>query len=944
VSEPGEAGLEVAQADVTSAAPEAVYDLLASSPDGLSQDEAVVRLAAYGENEIATIRGEPLYRKFLSQFTHFFAALLWVAFILSFVAGMPELAWAIFFVIGINGTFSFWQEYKAERSAEALRKLLPYVVKVLRAGQVVEVEARSIVPGDVVLLAEGDRVPADMRLVESFDLQVDNSILTGESRPVRKTSAPFAADGLAWREMPNICFGGTTIVSGSGKGVVFATGMRMEFGKIAGLAQSVQEDLSPLQKEMVFVTRVIAALAIGMGVLFFVLGTAFAGLKQYEGFIFAIGIIVANVPEGLLPTVTLSLAMAVQRMAARNALVKKLSSVETLGSCTVICTDKTGTLTQNEMTATRVWAFAEYDVTGTGYEPRGALVREGKELAYDSLPPDVQDLLKAAALCNNARLVEPRENEGWKIIGDPTEGALLVLARKGGFSDEEARRWRRLRELPFDSRRKRMTVIATDGERLVALVKGAPDEVVKRSRYRMENGAVRDLSARDIEEIEARNRAFAEEAFRVLALACRELPPDTDLFALDIEDVEKDLVFLGLAALLDPPRPEVLKAVEECHEAGIRIIMITGDHGLTAEAIGRKVGMVRERARIFTGADLARMTDEEILSELTHTHSDVIFARVSPEDKLRIVSVLKESGEVVAVTGDGVNDAPALKKADIGVAMGLKGTDVAKEAADMILLDDNFATIVNAIEEGRAVFDNIRRFITYIFASNIPEIVPYLVFVLSGGAIPLPLTVLQILAVDLGTDMVPALALGAELPERDVMRRPPRRRTDRLLSWPVLARAYGFLGIIEAIACMSGYFFAYWRAGWVPGAALAGAGAVYEKARTMCLAGVVTTQIGNGFACRATRESIFTKGFFTNRLYLIGILSELTLISLFVYLPFFQRLFGHRPLGVVDWAFLFLWTPIILLADEARKALARHREHNRTMMSASAESTAKAGE
>jgi magnesium-transporting ATPase (P-type) len=904
---------------------ESALKVLGSSEEGLSSEEAVKRLKKYGKNEIESAKKTPLIYRFFSNFTHLFAVLLWVASALSFISGMPELAWAIIGVIIINGIFSFVQEYKAEKATEALKKLLPFYVKVLREGRQKKVLASELVPGDVIILGEGDKVPADARLLEAYELQVDNSVLTGESRPVRKLAeAVSLKDGFTWRDLPNLIFAGTNVVSGTAKALIFATGMKTEFGKIAHLTQAVEAEISPLQKEMGFVTKVVAFLALGMGVVFYLLGTTFAGLSTIDAFIFAIGIIVANVPEGLLPTVTLALAMGVQRMAHRSALVKKLSSVETLGSCTVICTDKTGTLTQNEMTVRAMWAGDMIEVTGVGYEPKGEFRKNGKALGKKEIE-EIEPIFLAGALCNNAKLLSPGksgEERGWKILGDPTEGSLLVLAEKAGYELNRVYREKpRVQEIPFDSRRKRMSVICEDKEgRLFAWVKGAPGEIVKLSKKVCLKGEVKEFTEELKREVLAVYDSFAGKALRVLALAYREVPQKDDYKA---EEVEKDLVFLGLVGMMDPPRLEVKEAVKKCQHAGIRIIMITGDYGITAEAIARKIGIIQGRARIITGQELDNLSQDDLKKVLKGRN--ILFARVAPEHKMRVVSALQDLGETVAVTGDGVNDAPALKKADIGVAMGLSGTDVAKEAAEMILLDDNFATIVNAIEEGRAVYDNIKRFVTYIFASNIPEIVPYLVFVLSGGLIPLPLTVLQILAIDLGTDLVPALALGTEAPELGVMEKPPRSRKDRLLNTSLLLRAYGFLGIIEATACMSGYFFAYLQAGWHLGVKLASQGRVYEKARTMCLAGVVTTQIGNGYACRTERESIFRVGFFSNRLYLWGIISELILINLFVYLPFFQKLFGHQPLGLIDWVYLFLWTPVIFFASEGRKFFVRRK-------------------
>lgn len=902
--------------------PEDVFSYLKSSPDGLTESDASLRLEKFGPNEIAEIAKEPVYLKFLKQFTHFFAILLWIAALLSFVAGMPELGVAVVAVIVINGIFSFWQEYKAEKAAEELKKLLPYTVQVLRDGKVVEIPASQVTVGDVVILQEGNKVPADMRLVKAVELQVDASVLTGESKPVRKYAEPLVDFSENFINATNLCFAGMNVVSGTGQGVVYATGMDTEFGKIARLTQALEEEPSPLQKEMGFVTRVIAGIAISMGIVFYILGVALAGLTKVEGFLFAIGIIVANVPEGLLPTLTLSLAMAAQKLARENALIKRLSTVETLGSSTVICTDKTGTLTKNEMTVKKVWSGNYFEVSGIGYKPEGKVIeaKSGREVKEDELTENLKLLLLGADLCNNSRLVS--ENGLYRIIGDPTEGALKTLACKYETAKELSKEFKRIREIPFNSFRKRMSVICSDkNKELWCFAKGAPEVLLDLCDYFQFGSEIKPLSPDKKAEILKVVEDFSRQAYRVIAIAYKKLESGVNVFVLNEEEVESGLIFLGLAAMIDPPRPEVEEAVKKCQTAGIKIIMITGDHGLTAAAVAKKIGIADDFTPIVTGSEIDNMGEEELKKILKG--KNCIFARVSPEHKLKIVSLLKEMGEIVAVTGDGVNDAPALKKADIGVAMGLTGTDVAKEAADLILLDDNFATIVKAVEEGRAVFDNIRRFITYIFASNIPEIVPYLVFVLSGGKIPLPLTVLQILAVDVGTDLVPALALGAETPEKDVMTRPPRPRNERLLNLSLFLRAYGYLGIFEAIACMASFFFAYIRAGYSIALPLIGQGFVYLKARTMCLASIITSQIGNGFACRTTRESIFSKGFTTNKLYLVGIVAELTLISIFIYVPFFARVFGHKPLDYLDWAFLMIWPPLILFADELRKYIIR---------------------
>ncbi len=906
-----------------------VYSVLETREQGLTVQEAQARLEKYGKNVLQEKKGTPVIIKFLSNFTHMMAILLWVGGIVGFVAKMPELGIAIILVNIINGLFSFWQEFRAGKATEALKKMLPSYARVLRDGQEQRVLAEDLVPGDILLLSEGDRISADGRLVEDSDLQVNQSTLTGESHPVRKARDEVMRTDLSQAEKPNMIFAGTSVAAGTGKAVVYATGMSTEFGKIAGLTQTLKEEKSPLQKELDRLTKFVSVVAISIGVLFFVASILFVHTELYVAFIFAMGMIVAFVPEGLLPTVTLSLAMGVQRMAKRNALIKRLSAVETLGCTTVICTDKTGTLTQNEMTVSNLWMDGRsMDVTGIGYAAVGKIMAGSQEVSKDQ--PALRQLLTAAGLCCNARLLPP-ENEGgrYTVLGDPTEAALLVLAQKGGISlEEEGRRIPRLRELPFDSKRKRMSTIhpiegASDR---IAYVKGAPKEVIDLCTGAMQNGQEKPMDEALRAKIMAANDQYARSGLRVLAIAVRRLKKESDLpaalSAYTPELIEKDLTFLGLVAMVDPPREEVSRAVEKCHHAGIRIIMITGDYGLTAESIARRIGIVKgEHPRIITGVELETLGTDTLKEAL---RGEVIFARVAPEQKLQVVSALQEMGEVVAVTGDGVNDAPALKKADIGVAMGISGTDVAKEAADMILTDDNFASIVNAVEEGRAVYNNIRKFAMYIFTSNMPEAVPVVFYLFSRGLIPLPLTIMQVLAIDLGTDMMPAIALGVEQPEEGIMELPPRSQKEPLVNRGFMMRALLGYGMIESLAAMAAFFFYYWQTGWT-GLPLIGEGIGYQTATTMTLAAIVFTQIGAVFARRTDRASIIRIGFFSNRLILVGIAVELALLCLLSYTPFLHGIFNTAPLSLSQWGFCVLWTPAVLVADEIRKAILRGR-------------------
>ncbi len=920
------------EVSVSLLAPDDVYDALGSRPEGLSEAEVAERLAAVGPNEIQEIPGPSLARRLLAQFVNLFALLLWAGAALAFIAGTPQFGIAIVAVIVLNGVFGMLQEYRAERAVEALKRLLPPIATVARDGERVRVPAERLVPGDLLALDEGDRVSADARLVEQTDLRVDESSLTGEAHPVHKTAEAEREPPVTTIQAHNMLFAGSTVMAGSGNAVVTATSMDTEFGRIARLTQEVRQDPSPLQVEVGRVARRVALLSVVMGIGFFVIGYVFAGLPLRDGAIFAIGIVLANVPEGLLPTMTLALAMAVQRMAKRNALVKRLSSVETLGSCSVICSDKTGTITKNQMTVRELWAPGEQrvQVAGSGYEPTGSVTIDGANAERADLVPFLP-ILRIGHMCSSARLVAPESDGGaWEIRGDPTEGALLVAASRAGLDRDLDLRLRPVvRQLAFDPKRKRMSTIhrALPSEGLlVAYVKGAPRELLEHCTLVLVDGQEVPITPALAEQAMTENDRMARAGMRVLGTAYRYLPADQEprLGSLHPGDVERDLVFAGLAAMHDPPRDEVADSVERCHAAGIRIVMITGDYGLTAEAIARQVGIVRDDAgpvRVIDSAELAHLSDDELREALGG--AQLIFSRATPEHKLRVVSALQAMDQVVAVTGDGVNDAPALRRADIGVAMGLAGTDVAREAADMILVDDNFATIVAAVEEGRAIFDNMRKFIVYIFAHLSPEAVPFIFYALLR--VPLPLTVMQILAIDLGTETLPALALGVERAEPDVMTRPPRPKTERLLSSGALVRGYGFLGGMTSIVVMSAYFLYLIGQGWHWGEHAAPTPEAGAVASTIVFLGIVIMQIGNAFACRTERVSVFSIGLFSNRFLLYGIAFEVVFAALLIYVPALHGLFGTGSVPLVWWAYFLAFVPVVFMAEEARKAIVRRR-------------------
>jgi calcium-translocating P-type ATPase len=876
---------------------------LKTTAGGLAEAEAARRLTEFGPNHVEEVVREHLLLSFAREFTHFFAIILWIGAALAFLAehfqpgqGMAHLGVAIVGVIIVNGVFSFWQEYKAEQAVAALRQLLPQKVQVMRDGAIAEILATGLVPGDIVLLEEGNAIAADCRLIEAFGLRVNTATVTGESQPMARTTAPSTEDSPLYAN--NVVLAGTSVVSGQARGVVYATGMHTEFGRIAHLTQTAGTASSPLQREIARLSRIVAALATGMGVALFFIGEAM-GLPTWENLLFAIGIIVANVPEGLLPTVTLSLAMATKRMARRNALVRHLPAVEALGSTTTICCDKTGTLTQNRMTVQRLWLG-------------GSFLDFGDLAAQPDLTAGNRELFVNAALCHNLKTVD--DNGRSKLLGDPMEVALADMGRQVA-GDLAA--YRRVDEIPFDTDRKRMSVLCETPQGHMLYCKGAPETVLLACDFvQLDAGAGAkpvpfDPAAKA--RILAAQQEMTEAGLRVLAFAHCALKD-----AMPGE--ERGMTLTGLVGLEDPPRVEVPDAIARCFTAGIRIIMVTGDHPRTALAIARQIGLVKgDQPVVITGDDLRAISPAHL--QLALDAREIIFARVAAEQKMLIVQALQKKGEIVAVTGDGVNDAPALKTADIGIAMGIAGTDVAKEAADLILLDDNFASIVAAIEEGRAVFDNIRKFLTYILSSNIPELVPYLAFVLFR--IPLPLTIIQILAVDLGTDMLPALALGAEKPDPGVMCRPPRASNERLLSWGLLVRAYLFLGVLEAAAAMAVFFFVLEAAGWHYGVSLDRADPLYLQATSACLATIVVMQMMNVFLCRHPFKSSLAFGLFSNPYILLGLAAELGVILFIIYTPAGNWLFGTAPVGMSVWLLAVAGAALMWVLEEMRKAWLR---------------------
>ncbi len=882
---------------------------LGTRAEGLSSREAQRRLVQYGANQISRPAGRGWWRELVRQLAHPLALLLWIAAALAAVSGSRTLGIAIVAVIVLNAVLAYAQELQAERATEALKELLPVRARVRRDGTELNVPAEELVPGDVVLLAEGDRLSADARLTDGA-LEVNMAPLTGESEPVVRSSRSVQSV-RAMLESEDLVFAGTLCTGGEAEAVVYATGMGTQLGRIAALSQRVKPEVSPLQRQVNRVAWLIAAIAVVAGAMCFVAGTTLAGLSLTAAVTFAVGLLVANVPEGLLPTITLSLAGGVRRMAARRALVKRLTAVETLGSTDVICTDKTGTLTEGSMSVELLWCA-------------------GSELrlpAAEAHAPDLfSALLRTAVRCNNAHV--ERKDGRWVRTGDPTESALLLAAAQLRVDVEAAQRERDQRRkliFHFDPHLKRMTTLDEEpGRQLWYHAKGAPLELLDRCAAIRGPDGDRPLTDSDRIEVRAVFERYAAGGLRVLGFAQRHVIQFQDGTR---EFVESELTFVGLAALEDPPRPEVKDAVARCRRAGIRIIVVTGDHGLTATAIAREVGIVAGQPTPIAGTELDAMPQDR-RDRLLRDTPELIVARSNPETKLHIVDALRAQRHTVAMTGDGVNDAPALRRADIGVAMGRSGTDVAREAATMVLTDDNFASIVAAVEQGRVVYDNIRKFITYIFVHAIPEVVPFLVYALAGGAIPLPLTALQILAIDLGTDTVPALALGREPAEPGTMDRAPRPREAGIISRPMLARAWLRLGALEALLVMGGFFLVLLTAGWTSGDATGPGTALhhaYLQATTMTWAGIVACQMGAAFAVRTSHASLRQVGVLSNRYLLRGVAFAIAFAAAIIYAPPLQSIFQTAPLPARDLLVLACFPFIVWGSDELWRGRRRRR-------------------
>jgi len=849
------------------------FEQVKSRPEGLSEADAALRLSEYGPNELQAAHRVSAWAILLEQFKNVLILILLAATAISLVLGHGVESIVIAIIVLFAIALGFIQEYRAERAIDALRRMAAPEATVLRDGQEESVAARELVPGDIVILHTGDRVPADARLIESVNMQVEEAALTGESVPVEKHTEPLPAEDLAVGDRKNTVYAGTAVTYGRGRGLVVATGMQTEFGKIAQLLQTVETGKTPLQQNLDKVGAMLARAALVVVLLIVALGIV-RGQPVIEVLLFGIALAVAVVPEALPAVVTISLAIGVQKMVKRNALIRRLTAVETLGSTSVICSDKTGTLTRDEMTVRQIYTGGElYRVSGAGYAPLGEFSGNGGAPVEPSAA--LRETLKAAALASDTQLVEGGgEAGGWHIKGDPTEGALVVAAAKAGLQKTSLDAAHpRVQEIPFTSETKRMTTLHKTEGGLTAYAKGAPEVIVGSCARQMTGDGLAPLNSVDRERILGLAQDMAGEALRVLAIASK---PDAAL-----ETAETDMVFLGLVGMIDPPRAEAREAIAICEEAGIRPVMITGDHPVTAKAVARELGLLKT-GRVVTGAELDEINDDQFLKDVETIE---VYARVSPAHKLRVVTALQANEHVVAMTGDGVNDAPALKKADIGVAMGITGTDVTKEASAMTLLDDNFASIVAAVEEGRGVFGNIKKYLMYLLSSNIGEIVLMAGAALAG--LPLPLTAVQILYVNLATDGLPALALSVDPPEKDLMKRRPRNPRQGIFTRPVVT-----------LMVVGGLWSALINLGLFAWAL--NSGRSLSESMTMAFVSLVLIQFFKAYNYRSDRLSVFTRPF-ANKWLNLSILWEIVLLILIIYVPFLHDAFGTYYLPWIDW-------------------------------------------
>lgn len=875
---------------------------------GISSELAKERLKTYGYNELTGKSGPTIWQMLLSQFQDFLVLILIGASLVSALIGEVTDSLVIILIVILNAVLGVVQEFRANKALEALKKMAAPEAKVIRDGKITEIPARELVPGDLVILEAGNYVPADLRLVESVNLKIEEASLTGESVPVEKNAEIVFNEDVPLGDRSNSAFMSTVVTYGRGKGIVVGTGMNTEIGLIAEMLESYEEEITPLQKKLAELGKILGIASLAICGVVFLLGLI-RGVPVLEIFMTAVSLAVAAIPEGLPAIVTIVLALGMQRMVKRHSIIKKLHAVETLGSTTVICSDKTGTLTQNEMTARKIFVNGKfYSISGEGYRPEGEFTLDGEKV--DPLAdPDLKMLFTIGALCNDAKLEESGTDgdKTYRIIGDPTEGCLVVGAAKASICLEELNKTKpRLQEIPFDSERKRMTTFHPHKDGYIACIKGAPDVMLNLSNRILKDGQILNLTDDDRKQILEANHSMASQALRVLAFAFKlenEIPKDPKP-----EEVEKDMIFVGLVGMIDPARPEAKEAIQICKDAGIRPVMITGDYKDTAEAIARDLGMMDEDSKVVTGAELDAMSDEELVSIADEVS---VYARVSPIHKLRIVEAIKQNNHIVAMTGDGVNDAPALKKADIGIAMGITGTDVAKETAEMILTDDNFASIVAAVEEGRVIYSNIRKFIFFLLSCNIAEILIIFVAMLVG--LPIPLKPIQLLWLNLLTDAFPALALGMEAKEPDIMKKPPRNPDEPIMDSRMKVQI-AVQSIFMTVAVLGVFVFALNRTSNL------------QVAQTYAFATLIFSELLRAYTSRSETLSVFKLGIFSNKYMLGGTLISFLLLLVVIYVPALREIFDTVKLSIYDWDVIVLFGLIPFVAAEVSKIFLRRQK------------------
>lgn len=861
--------------------------------EGLQEEAVEKKRAEVGENKLEEKESRTVWQAIFDQFKDFLIWILIIASGISIALGETVDGVVILGIVLLNAILGVVQEQRASNALKALQEMASPNAKVIRNGKLTKIPAPELVPGDLVLIEAGDFVPADIRLIESVNLKVQEAALTGESVPIEKDVEKEVQEGASLGDRTNMIFMSTIVTYGRGKGVVTATGMQTEIGNIAAMIGESEEEGTPLQKKLGHFGKILGVLCLLVCAVIFVLGLV-RGEELFSIFMTAVSLAVAAIPEGLPAVVTVVLALGMQRMVKRNAIMKRLGAVETLGSTTVICTDKTGTLTQNKMMVVKVFdGDSIWEVTGMGYSTDGQIRKKSGEKTSSE---NLEKILQASVLCNDAKLQEGKDD----IIGDPTEGALLVLGAKGGYPYEQMnKQYPRIAEFPFDSDRKLMSTLHQQDAQYVMYTKGAPDELMKRCKYILEKGQIIEMTPEHRKILERQNRTFAKQALRVLGYGFKALKQN-----VDIKNEEKDLVFLGLTGMIDPPREEAKKAVALCHKAGIRVVMITGDHKTTASAIAKEIGIIKSAEEAMDGHEIDTYDQPNFLKKVEHVN---VFARVSPEHKVRIVTSIRENGEIAAMTGDGVNDAPALKKADIGIAMGITGTDVSKEAADMVLTDDNFASIVDAVEEGRIIFSNIRKFVGFLLSCNVGELLLILAAMLFNWGTPL--LPIQLLWINLITDSFPAFALGMEEKEEGIMNLKPRDPDE-----PIMDRRMMITIIFQSIA-LSGAALLSYRFGFRFGAQ---ENAV-EYARTFCFVTLISGEILRAYSARSENKSIFTFNVFSNRFLNISVLGALGLLFIVLYIPVLQGVFHTIPLSGAQLGLALLFSILPLAGGELSK-------------------------